>query len=245
MDLKDLEVSAIVAEALARTQGPGALETLLRVAGEPGAVGLAPALIALDRDGVSELHRTLVYDALADVGTGEAIGHLLQVSRQSGVYGEKALLALASVRSATDEARSALVTELERAALNPRPEAAKASLLQAVGRLQVKEALPRVVESLRDPSDQVRNSAITSVGLMKSHARPHVAEIARLFQGGTPATRHAVVMALGNIGGAEAAQALEEFLKDTTLDSNLKRTIGFAAETARAGGADADPGTPR
>ena len=245
MDLKDPEVAAIVAEALGRTQSPGALETLLRVAGEPGATALAPALIALDRDDVSETHRALVYEALAHVGTGEALGHLLQVSRQPGVYGEKALLALSAVRGATDEGRAALVNELERAALNPRPDVAKASLLQAVGRLKVKEALPRVVDSLRDPSDQVRNSAIIAVGLMKSLARPHVPEIAKLFQNGSPGTRNAVAMALANIGGPEAAQHLEEFLKDTTLDSSLKRTIGWAAETARAGGADADPSSPR
>jgi HEAT repeat protein len=245
MDLKDPEVAAIVAEALTRTQSPGALETLLRVAGEPGAAGLAPALIALDREDVSETHRALVYDALAHVGTGDAMGHLLQVSRQPGVYGEKALLALSAVRSATDEARAALVNELERAALNPRPEMAKATLLLAVGRLQVKEALPRVVESLRDPSDEVRNSAIRAVGLMKSAARPHVGEIARLFQEGNQATRGSVATALGNIGGPEATKHLEEFLKDTTLDSSLRRTIGFAAETARAGGAAGDPDAPR
>lgn len=236
LDLKgDREAAAIVAEALGRRQSPGALETLLRVAAEPGAAGLAPALIRLDADDVPEATRALVYDALAQIGSADAMEHLLTVSRQPGLYGEKALLALANVRSANDEARAALVAELERAALNPRPEMAKSALLEAVGRLQVQQALPLVVGSLRDSSDQVRNSAIRAIGLMRTVARPHVADLAALFASGSVATRTAVVMALGNIGGTEAAQRLEEFLKDEALDSSLRRTIGYAADQARGG----------
>ena len=235
MALKDdPEAAAIVAEALTRQQSPGALETLLRVAAEPGAATLTPALIRLDADDVPEAQRTLVYEALARVGSVEAVDHLLTVSRQPGLYGEKALLAIAQIHTASDAARQSLLAELDRAPLNPRPEMAKAFLLQAVGRLRVTEALPTAVASMRDPSDQVKNSAIQAVGLMRSAARAHVDDVSALFASGSAATRIQVVTALGNIGGKEAGDRLEEFLKDPSLDASLRQTIGHAAEQARS-----------
>lgn len=172
-------------------------------------------------------------DALAQTGSLAGIDHLIEVSRQPGLWGEKAILALANIPNATPEARESLVRELERAAVNPRPELARAALLEVAGRLQVKAALPTMVESLRDPSDQVKNSAIRAIGLLRSNARAHTADLARLFQGGSPSTRTAVAVALGNIGGEEAVKELEELLKDTTLDSSLRRTLGYGVEQAR------------
>lgn len=233
----DPDSAAVVAEALGRRQSPGALDALIAIAGQSGAA-LAPALIRLDRDDMPEAQRTKVLDALGQTGSTVAIDHLIAVSRQPGLWGEKAILVLANIPDASPEARESLVHELERAAVNPRPELARSALLEVAGRLQVKAALPTMVESLRDPSDQVRNSAVRAMGLLRSNARANVGDVARLFQGGSPATRTAVAVALGNIGGEDAAKALEELLKDPTLDSSLKRTLGYAVEQARGVAAD-------
>jgi HEAT repeat protein len=244
MDLKtDPELASIVADALGRQQSPGALETLVAIAGQPGVPALAAALVALDRDDVPEALRTKVLDALSQNGTVVAIDHLIAVSRQPGMWGEKAILALEHIpKEASREAKESLVRELERAALNPRPDLARSALLTAAGRLGVKEALPAMVESFRSSDDNVRNKAISAVGLLGHHARPHVAEVAKMFAAGTPATRTSVAVALGNIGGPEALAALEEFLKEPSLDSSLRRTIGYAIEQLQGGAGDGTEG---
>jgi|GEM_PF-1958185 len=232
---RDPAAAAVLAEALGRVQAPAALDTLVRLAGQEGAALLAASLIALDRDDQPAELRQRVFESLALTGSAEAIAHLLAVSRQPGQFGEYATLALAQLSSAAPEAREALLAELERATLNPRPELAKAALLESLGTLQVQAALPQVVSSLRDASERVRNSAVRSLGRMGPSARAHVSEIGRLFASGSEATRVVVAMSLGSIGGADAARELEELVKLPNLGPSLQRTLAYALDTARGG----------
>lgn len=240
---QDAAASEILAEALRRPSSPEALSVLVRLASaRPGASAMAGPLIALDRDDVPEALRTQVLEALAQVGSAESTEHLLRVARQPGVYGERATLALANLTQATPEAADALLAELERSALSPRPEQSRSALLQALGTLKSVKALPVVVGFLEDRDPQVKNSALTSLGRMGVLARPHVKEITQHFAGGSEATRIAVAIALGGIGGPEAAARLEELLKTPDLGPQLKRTLGFAAAQARGLPPDAEGG---
>jgi HEAT repeat protein len=234
---RDPAAAAVLAEALGRSQSPAALDTLVRLAGQDGAVSMAAPLIALDRDDQPVELRQRVFESLAMTGSAEAIAHLLEVSRQPGQFGEHATLALGQLSSAAPEARAALLAELERASLNPRPELAKAALLESLGTLRVESALPQVAASMRDASERVRNSAVRSLGRMGPSARAHVAEIGRLFVSGSEATRVVVAMSLGSIGGPDAAKELEELSKLPNLGPSLQRTLIFALDHAR-GAAD-------
>lgn len=240
---QDPAAAEVLAEALRRTSSPEALSVLVRLASaRPGASAMAGPLIALDRDDVPEALRTQVLEALAQVGSTESTEHLLRVARQPGTYGERATLALANLTQASPEAADALLAELERSALNPRPEQSRSALLQALGTLRSVKALPVVVGFLEDRDLQVRNSALTSLGRMGTLARPHVKEVAQHFAGGSEATRIAVAIALGGIGGPEAATQLEELLKTPDLGAQLRRTLGFAAAQARGLPPDAEGG---
>jgi len=85
----------------------------------------------------------------------------------------------------------------------------------------------------------VRNSALRSLGRMGPLARPHVDEISGLFSGGSEATRVGVAMALGSIGGPEAAKQLDELAKQPNLGPSLVRTLEYARDQARGGAAQA------
>lgn len=232
--VRDPAAAAVVADAFAATKDPAALSALVFLASaRPGAVGLTAPLIALDRDDVPEALRTQALEALAQVGSEEGTEHLLRVARQPGAFGERAQLALGNLRSASPKAREALVAELERSQLNPRAELARSTLLEALGTLRERKALPAVVQSLRDSSDRVRNSAVRALGRMRDLSRPHVAEIGALWSDGSPATRTALAVSLGSIGGPEAAQLLETWAQDTSAGPDLRRTLGHAASQAR------------
>lgn len=232
---RDPAAAAVFGEALGRTASREALEALVRIAGASGASALAGPLMALDRDDQPEAVRVQVLEALARIPTPESLAHLISVSRQSGTYGEHAILALGNVGAGSPEAQDVLVAELERASLNPRPELARAMLLEAVGSARVEKALPIVVDSLRDASDRVRASAVRSLGRMGPLARPHVAAIGEQFDRGSEGTRIAVASALGSIGGPEAVAQVERLLTLPSLGEDVKRTLGYALDAARGG----------
>jgi hypothetical protein len=228
-DLKnDTAAQTVLAEALGRKAQPATLEALVRLAASPGAAGLAAPLIALDRDDQSMALREQVFTALAQIGSGDAVAHLIAVARQPGQFGESATLALANLPGAAPEARDALVQELERAGAGPRPELARGSLLEALGRMRVEAALAPAVAALRDGNERVRNSALVSLQGQGERARGHVAEVSSLFLTGSLATRVRVVNALTAMGGAEAQKELEGFAQRTDLTPSLKQTLDVA-----------------
>ncbi len=235
----DPAAAEVVAQALRRTASPEALAVLVRLASaRPGAAGVGSALIALDRDDVPEAVRTQVLEALAQVGSLEATEHLLRVARQPGVYGERATLALANLGTTSPEAQEALLAAAERPGSSPRPELARASLLQAAGTMRLSKALPAMVSALDERDLQVKNGALQALGRMGPLARAHVEAIGQQFAAGSEATRIAVVVALGSIGGPEAAERLERLGATPDLGPQLQRTLGFALAQARGLPAD-------
>jgi HEAT repeat protein len=233
--VRDPAAAAVFGEALGRTSSREALEALVRIAGASGAPSLAAPLVRLDRDDQPEAVRVQVLEALARIPTTESLTHLIAVSRQSGVFGEHAVLALGNVAGGPPEAQDLLVAELERASLNPRPELARAMLLEAVGSARIERAVPMVVDNLRDSSDRVRASAVRSLGRMGQVARPHVAAVSQQFDRGSDGTRIAVATALGSIGGPDAETELKRLLALPGLGEDLKRTLGYALDAARGG----------
>lgn len=238
---RDAAAQAVLAEALGRAASPQALETLVRLAAQPGASGLTPALLALDRDAQPQALRERVLESLSQVGDLPAVEHLLRVSAQPGHYGEQATFALANLASATPEARAALVAGLERAGAGPQGELARGSLLESLGRLQEPAALPVAVEALRDPSDRVRNSALRSLQGQGARARAHVEDVAGLFEAGSAATRLNVINTLAALGGPVAVARLEALAQRSDLTPTLQRTLPVALQAARGAQGMRDP----
>lgn len=238
---RDAAAQAVLAEALGRAASPQALETLVRLAGQPGASGLTSALLALDRDAQPQALRERVLESLSQLGDLPAVEHLLRVSAQPGHYGEQATFALANLASATPEARAALVAGLERAGAGPQGELARGSLLESLGRLQEPSALPVAVEALRDPSDRVRNSALRSLQGQGARARAHVEEVAGLFEAGSAATRLNVINTLAALGGPVAVARLEALAQRSDLTPTLQRTLPVALQAARGAQGMRDP----
>lgn len=238
---RDAAAQAVLADALGRAATPQALETLVRLAGQPGASGVTAALLALDRDAQPQALRERVLESLSQLGDLAAVEHLLRVSGQPGHYGEQATFALANLASATPEARAALVGGLERAGAGPQGELARGSLLESLGRLQEPAALPAAVEALRDSSDRVRNSALRSLQGQGTRARAHVEEVAGLFESGSVATRLNVVNTLAALGGPVAVARLEAIAQRSDLTPTLQRTLPVALQAARGAQGMRDP----
>lgn len=235
----DTAAQAVLAEALGRAATPEALQVLVRLAGQPGASGVSAALVALDSEARPASLRQDVVEALARVGDERSVEHLLAASAQAGDHGQRARLALASVPTATPGARAALIGALERSGAARLDDQARSGLLDVLARLREPKALPVAVESLRDPSDRVRNSALHLLRSQGARARSHVAEAAELFEPGSAATRVAVVQALGALGGTAALARLEAWEARTDLPPEVQRALPEALRAARSAGAAA------
>lgn len=134
-----------------------------------------------------------------------------------------------AVRSAAAEALGrcddASVTDALAAALAREGDApTRGSLLRALGRLGPDGHLHRLVEALEDPDPDVRLAAIEGLGTSRSPSA--VAPLRRMLRGPTAETL-AALQALGDLGLADAAPALEPFL--SAPDPDQRRTAARAA----------------
>jgi HEAT repeat protein len=230
---KEPEAMAILSRAIAEARSPDTLRTLVAMAGQPGAGGVAAALIALDRDDQPMAVRQDVFASLGRIGTRDAVDHLLRVAEQRGEYGEMAWNAVAQIGAADADARARLLEAIDRAPLNPRPDMALRNLLRAAGTLRMEEAKPKMVRALDHADEEIRAVAVTSLGALGPKSRDQVGTLVRMYSVSPgPGLRTSIVIALGTIGGKEAADALHQMLGDTTLPANLARTIRYAERQA-------------
>jgi HEAT repeat protein len=247
----DPKAAAVLSEALGEQNSPEVTCVLLSIAAQPGAKGFTQQIIALDRDGQDAAVRRQVITSLSHIGDEEAVGFLLRKADEPGTVGEQALKAIGGMRSADPDVCAQLVDALDRVWLNPRPEMAEEKLLLAVGALRVDSALPVVARRLDDRRPKVRVAAVRGLGRMGSKSREHVPKLILLYKDGDSDMRMRVAIALGNIGGERAVEAMEQMLTDGGNSSNLQRTLSLGLRKARVQlsdaphGADEMPARPR
>jgi HEAT repeat protein len=230
------QAAAVLDEALNRPQEPAVLAALVDMAGRPGGERFTRSLIDLDNDAQKPELRAKLYQALGKIGDESAVDYLLGKSEEAGAFGEKAIHAIRGIHAADLGARSKLTKALEMAALNPRPEKMKESLLLSLGALRHRPAMLTIAEHLADPSPGVRHAAIDALGRMGSPAAAHTEAIATRY-GGTEQTKIKVAVALATIGGTEALTYLERWEADEDNSPSLQRTLkmGVRAIQARTG----------
>jgi HEAT repeat protein len=233
MDLTKPESADVLVRALEETRSPEALALLARMAGSPGADSLAEPLIALSRRGVSDdVRREAVY-ALSRIGSAAAVDHLIAEAALPGRTGETALGALGEVRSADDEARAHLLSALEKASPGDHGQKMRQQLLMALGELQHEPALPHMVSALDDPSPVVRLAAVRAVGRMGARSQAHVPRLVNLYAAGDASVRSNVIIALGNVGGEGALNALLQIQGDESLSASDRATVRGAIASVR------------
>jgi len=238
----DPEAAAVLSEALGEQNPPEVTRALMSIAAQPGARGFTQQIIALDRDGQDAAVRRQVFTSLSHIGDKEAVGFLLRKADEPGTVGEQALRAIGGLRFKDPEVCAQLVDALERVWLNPRPEMAEEKLLLAVGALRVDSAVPLVASRLDDSRPKVRVAAVRGLGRMGSKSREHVPKLILLYRGGDSDMRMRVAIALGNIGGERAVEAMEQMLTDGGNSSSLQRTLSLGLRKARVQLSDAPNG---
>lgn len=227
----DEAASKIFEAALLNEQSPVVTEQLLLLVGKPGSGALVSAIAKLEGGDTSIEVRKAALRTLGRIGTSQAVEHLLSRARESGAMGEAALRSLDSLRSADLGAREALRKELTRAGLSARPTETKARLLRALGRLKDKDALPQMLEAMEDSDQTVERAAIVAIGGLGRQAKPAFGRIVEAYHTGNTGTRHAVVHAMGSMGGEDALKQLRAWEKEENLDDTLKRMIRQAVLT--------------
>ncbi len=228
----DKAAAQIVGEALRRETSPKVQKALIEMASRSGATALSEPLIALDRNGISMEVRSRAIVALGRIGDEASTAFLLEKAAEPGTFGEQALQAVALIRSADPRVGSRLAKALADADRNPRPERAKASLLQALGSAQHVASLPVVARSLDDRSRSVQEAAVSAMGRMGHHAQTYVPKLVRVYDAGDARMEQRVAVALGDIGGSAAVREMRRMLKKPKLSLTVKRTLQLALRNA-------------
>ncbi len=233
---KDPKAMAVVARGLEDATRSDVVVALTGIAAVPGADALVPALIHLDTSDRPDELRRAALDALAQIGSPEALDHLLQASRESGPTGEDALRAIGRMDSAGPKTREMLMAALEDAARQPRPIQAKRELLSALANLGHEAAAPAFRDALTDPDDRIRQSAALGIGRLGRRGRPYVEDLVRAYASSERRVQRILVQALGMVGGDEARSVLEQMKSDEGLSPDIQRAVVAALQRLPVGG---------
>jgi hypothetical protein len=233
VDVKDPAAAKVLARAL-RTEGsPQVQAKLVEMATRPGATALVQPLLELDHEGVDDTVRAKALMALGRIGAPTGVQYLLLRADEGGTYGAKAIQAIAQIRSQDPKVTAQLAAALAQVDTNPRPAAARKSLLLAIGASRDPRALPAVAATLDDADEGVRLAAVQAMERMGPKARSYVGRLSNLFDSGNARTRLRVAAALGNIGGQEAVDAMQKMLTRKGLSPSLRQTLKLGLDYAR------------
>lgn len=230
----DKAAAEIVADALKTEGSPKVQRALISMVMRPGASSMTAPLMGLDRDGVSDDVRAMALRALGRIADPEAAAYLLKKAGEPGVFGERALAAVALMDSADPKVGDLLAGALNDAHRSARPEQTKASLLQALGTARHAPSLPIIARSLNDRDAGVQAAAVRAMGRMGSRAAEYVPELVRLFDAGDPKRQHGIAVSLANIGGTEAVTEMRRLLKAKDLDASVRRTLQVGLRNAES-----------
>jgi HEAT repeat protein len=220
----------VLKEALAQTERPEVLKSLIKLSAQAGADGMVESLLALDHGEQPHEIRRGILEALARIGTDDSLAHLVQVANQPGSYGELAVQNIGRMRSATPEARARLVESVGPDGALQRDPAARRAALQALGNLREEAAIPALVEALDSGDDALVHVAAFGLGSIGEPAREHVPRLIDLFSTGDVNLQKQVVVALGGLGGQDARSALEQVLTNDRLDAGVRRSARMAIQ---------------
>jgi HEAT repeat protein len=233
LDVSTDKVAAEIVAAALKTEGsPKVQRALIAMAMRPGATAMTAPLMGLDRDGVSDDVRAMALRALGRIADPKAAAYLLKKAEEPGVFGERALSAVALMNSSDPAVGELLAQALADAHRNPRPERTKASLLEALGTARHAPSMPVIARSLDDRDAAVQIAAVRAMGRLGSKATAYVPQLVRLFDGGDPKRQQGIAVSLANIGGKEAVAEMRRLLKVEDLDASVRRTLQVGLRNA-------------
>ncbi len=193
-----------------------------------------------------------VREALARIGPAAAPA-LAEALAKPELRGGAALV-LGDLGADAKPAVPALLRALKGVQPGPPALAARSPLLLALARVGP-DAVPPLVEWLRDADPELRNSAATALALIGPAARPAVPALIGMLKDAEAANRREAAIALGSIGpgASDAAVPLVEFLKSLPAERKAQARlaglalsrIGKAAVPALMGGVKGDNATAR
>ncbi len=225
LDVTDPQTAEVIAGAIRGEQSPKVLRALITTASKAGARAMVDPLISLDRDGIPVDVRQQVLTALARIGDTPSVDYLLRKSEEPGVFGERAIQSIGVLNTSARGVADVLTKALAGASNNPRPAAFKKSLLIAIGRARAAGSLSVVAKTLDDPDEGVQQAAVQAMGSMGHRSRGYISKLSSIYSKGSELTKRRIAIALGSIGGDEAAKAMRGMLKEEGLSPSLKQTL--------------------
>lgn len=232
LDASDPQTAEVLAGAIRSEQSPGVLKALITTASQPGAKALVGPLMSLDRDGLPDDVRQQALDALGRIGNTEAVDYLLRKAEEPGIFGGRAVLALASLNTSERGIADRLAKALDGAANNPHPVKYKKSLLLALGNSRSPNALPAIAKTLDDADREVQMAAVEAMGRMGPRSRAYADKVAGVFDRASEPEQRRVVVALAELGGTEAMAHMRRLLKREDLSGSVRQTLQMGLRTA-------------
>jgi len=90
----------------------------------------------------------------------------------------------------------------------------EARIIESLGKVGAVEAVPRLIECLRDDEEWVRRSAVEALGRLD--ARESAEEVARILDDPSPMARESALAALVRLGVSDRREKIEQLLADPT-----------------------------
>lgn len=229
LELKDdPEATAVLAEALKDTRAEAPLGALIRLATQPGAVGVVSSLVALDSTKELPAIRGAALRALAVIGTEDAVSHVLQAADGSDDAARQAAKSLGVMTAADPGARQKLLESLEKPGSGTHADDRRLETLRALANLKHAPAKDAFVAALDDRDVQVQQVAVQGLGRMGAASQDRVDDLVRVFASGSESVQRSVVVALGQIGGDDAAGVLRQMQGRTDLSTSVQRAVRMA-----------------
>lgn len=236
LDLKDdPEATAVLATAIRETRSDEALGALIRVATQPGASGVVESLVALDSTNVSPGVRSAALRALAVIGTAEAVDHVLASAQRSDDAALTAIRSIGVMTAADTGARAKLLASLEEAPSGVHGDERRLETLRALSNLKHVPATNAFVTALDDRDERMRIVGAQGLGRVGEVAREHVDALVSVMASGSENLQRTVVVALGQIGGEEAAGVLRQMQAREDLPTSLQRAVRMAVMRVEKG----------
>ena len=239
LDLKDdAAASKVLSKALREARSDEALGALIRIATQPGAKGVVESLVALDASNVSGEVRGAVLRALAVIGTENAVTHVLETASRDDETARTAIRSLGVMSAADAGARTKLLESLDASSGGAYADERRLETLRALSNLKHVPAEGKFAEALGDRDPRVQEVGVQGLGRLGEVSREHVGDLVHAFGSGGESLQRSVVIALGQIGGEEAAGVLRQLQADKNLSVSLQRAVRMAV--IRAGAEDDD-----
>lgn len=242
----DLDAAAArIRSALADARDPAERRALASLVAELRPPGLVPELVEMARDGADPALQATAFQALAAIGTSDAVHMLVDEGRNTGRAAELARSVMGRLggRTALDtESLAALRAGLGESVRGEASRELSHVVMAALAAQRDVEALPAVASAVEDGHEETSLRAIQSLGTYGALARAEVGPLVERYPKSSERTQQAIAAALGNIGGGEAIEALVRFYDGTRPNAALAHVLQQALRRARTVGAQAAVG---